>query len=112
MPRSYYLVVEYFRDVGVEVNAIFPGQACRLAHEVKRYREGRARGHDHANHRSRLRIMDGLDGLLCVGQDVVLGLDNRVGWQPAVALAKRHRTAGQVHPERNTLGGLDLVGER
>ena len=92
-------VVVVFGEMRVQAHAIGARKRRRLAHQVARHREGRARRRGHAQHREAARVVAGFDDPARVREDRVLVLDERVRRQAAAGFADAHRAAAGVEAQ-------------
>ena len=105
-------IVGVLGEMGVQHHALVACEQRRLAHQLGADRERRARRDGDADHRAVERIVEPVDHPDGVGEDRVLVLDQRVGRQPARALAHAHAAARGVEADADRVRGFDRVVER
>jgi hypothetical protein len=106
------LLVVGLRQVGVQPDALVPGQLGGLVEQVGGDRERRAGGDADAQHRVRRRVVVPVDRGGRGVEDRVDLLHHVVRGQPAPAPAEVHRAAGGQEPEPDGPRRLDLGGEQ
>ena len=114
LPESFAAirdVVLVLGEMGVEADAVGPGEGGGIPHQAFADREGRARRHHDPAHRVARGVVPGLDQPAGVGEDRGLVLDQGVGRQAAGTLAEAHRPAGGVEAQADLIRRFDAVVE-
>src|SRR5690606_5981332 len=104
------LLVEGLGEVGVQPDALVPGQLGGAAHQLGADRERRAGRRGDAGHRVDRRVVVGVDGRGGAGQRAVGGLHHRVRRQAALGVPAVHGAARQVQPDADRAGRLHFGG--
>ena len=87
------------------------GEERGVAHQLPAHRKGRAGRHADPQHRAFRGVVEGVDHPDRVVEDGGLRLHQRVGRQPARALADAHRAPGRVESQPHLARRLDGVVE-
>ena len=106
------LLIFGLAQVGVEADAVLPGQSGALPQQILADGEGGAGGQDHLAHGPGPGVVVGLDGPDTVGEDLVDGLDHAVGGQAPVLAAQIHAAPGADHPHPQGLPGGELLPQQ
>ncbi len=99
-------------EVGVEADVVAGGERRRVAHQALGDRERRAGGERDLHHGAVAGLVIAGDQALAVGEDCLLGLDDRARRQAAVLAREAHRAAGQDDAQAKAAGFLDLEVDR
>ena len=96
----------------MQPDARLPGQRRGLAEQVRGDRQRGGRGHRHAQHGIRGRIVKAGDVALRGGEDLVGGCQHAVRGQAGRGCPALQRAAAAVHPQPDATGRLGAGGEQ
>ena len=106
------LLVPRLAQVGVEPDAILPGQDGALPQEFGADGEGEHGGQHHLTHGALRGVVVGLNDPGGVPHDLVHRLDHAVRRQAAVLAAQVHAAPGADHADAQLLRGSELGGDQ